>query len=132
MDYMSNKAIMIGVGIFVTVIITSSILGIVGQIKDIYKRVFETSISIQETFSEFDMYNNTKKSGLDLLNAAKKYKNDALVEVRLGSSILNNDTGIQYIKSNLQSISGVIKYETEYTTTVERVSGTDKFIIQFK
>jgi hypothetical protein len=132
MDYMSNKAIMIGVGIFVTVIITSSILGIVGQIKGIYAKVFETSISIQENFSEFDMYNNTQKSGLDLLNAAKKYNNDALVEIRLGASILNNDVGIQYIRNNLQSPSGVIRYETIYTTTVDRVPGTDKIVIQFR
>lgn len=129
MDYISNRAIMIGVGIFVTIAITSSIFAIIGQIQDVYKSVYETDISIQNRFNEFDMYNNTTKTGVDLLNAVRKYKDDPLVKIYYNGSPRNNASGIDYIETSLKN--GSISYDTRFSTTIEIYRGNDLVNVYF-
>ena len=54
MENSANKAIMIGVGIFVTVAITSGIL-------------------FSSRFSEYDAFDGTTVTGVDVINAINKY-----------------------------------------------------------
>lgn len=97
MDEISNKALMIGVALFVTIIITSGVLYTLGEMKEIYSKVYETNISLQDMFSEYDEYDNTKKTGIDVLNTVKKYKDDNLVEIYIGSTFVDK---LNYINTN--------------------------------
>lgn len=81
MDYMSNKALIIAVSLIVTMAIASSVLLIINQVVTVYGQVYETDTSIQSGFDEFDSYDNTQKTALDVLNTVKKYKNNSLVSV---------------------------------------------------
>ncbi len=129
MDYISNRAIMIGVGIFVTIAITSSIFVIIGQMQDVYKNVYETDISIQDRFNEFDMYNNTTKTGVDLLNASRKYKDDPLVKINYNGAARNNASGINYIETSIKN--GSISYDTKFSVTLEIYKGNDLVNVYF-
>lgn len=73
MENSANKAIMIGVGIFVTVAITSGILFSINQMKNIYSNVYETDTSMTSRFSEYDAFDNTIVTGVDVINAINKY-----------------------------------------------------------
>ncbi|MCX8075309.1 MAG: hypothetical protein N2749_06985 [Clostridia bacterium] len=81
MDYFGNKAIFIGVGVIITLTLTSGIMYTINQVKDIYKGIYGTDVSITKNFNEFDMYNGTQLTGLDLYNTAKKYSKDSTVTV---------------------------------------------------
>ena len=98
MGYMSNKALIIAVSLLVTMAITSAVLIIVNQVTGVYKQVYETDTLIQSAFDEFDQYNNTVKTQLDLLNTAKKYKDNQNVYVT--KKAVNDITGIGNVKSN--------------------------------
>ena len=74
MENSTSKAIMIGVGIFVTVAITSGILFSINQMKDIYSKVYETDTSMTSRFSEYDAFDGTTVTGVDVINAISKYK----------------------------------------------------------
>lgn len=81
MDYMSNKALIIAVSLIVTMAISSAVLFTINQVTGIYKTVYETDTLIQSNFDEFDAYDGAVKTKLDLLNAAKKYKDNESVYV---------------------------------------------------
>lgn len=81
MDYMSNKALVIAVSLIVTMMIASAVLYSVNQIINIYKQVYETDTSIKSAVDEFDEYDGTVKTKLDLLNTAKKYIDNGSVIV---------------------------------------------------
>ena len=83
MDEISNKALSIGIAIFITVIIASGVFYVISQIKDIYGQVYNTDIALQNSFSEFDSYDNTKKTGIDVLNAVKKYLDNPYVVINI-------------------------------------------------
>ena len=68
MDYMSNKALIIAVSLIVTMTVASAVLLIINQVTTIYGQVYETDTSIQNTFDEFDSYDNTEKTLLEFLN----------------------------------------------------------------
>ena len=71
MDYMSNKALIIAVSLIVTMAIASAVLLIINQVVTVYGQVYETDTSIQSGFDEFDSYDNTQKTALDVLNTVK-------------------------------------------------------------
>ena len=81
MDYMSNKALINAVSLIVTMAIASAVILIINQVVTVYGQVYETDTSIQSGFDEFDSYDNTQKTALDVLNTVKKYKNNSLVSV---------------------------------------------------
>lgn len=83
---MSNKAITIAAAIFVTIVITSGIFFSLGQIQKIYKHVYETHNSITGEFNEFDAYENTKKTSVEVLNALKKYRSNTRVVVSVSGA----------------------------------------------
>lgn len=129
MDSISNRAIMIGVGILITIAITSSILVIIGQIRDIYSSVYETDISIQSSFNEFDKFNNSKKTGVDLLNTVRKYKDEPLVKIYYNGTARNDNAGISYIETLFNN--GTLSYDTSFMTTIEIFKGNDKVNVYF-
>ena len=108
MENSTSKAIMIGVGIFVTVAITSGILFSINQMKDIYSKVYETDTSITSRFSEYDAFDGTTVTGIDVLNAIRKYKLESDGgKVRLaGVNIPNPVTDDFYSKEFKSSING--------------------------
>ena len=109
MENSTSKAIIIGVGIFVTVAITSGILFSINQMKDIYSKVYETDTSITSRFSEYDAFDNTTVTGVDVLNAISKYKlanEGGKVILSSGVNIPNPVTDDFYSKEFKSSITG--------------------------
>lgn len=95
MDYMSNKALIIAVSLIVTMAIASAVLLIINQVVTVYGQVYETDTSIQSGFDEFDSYDNTQKTALDVLNTVKKYKNNSLVSVVDGNGSPYNEEALK-------------------------------------
>lgn len=92
MNTVTNKAIVIAVGIFITIAITSAILTSINLMRQVYADVYETDITISSGFQEFDVYDGTTKTGLDLLNALNKYYNSSNVRITVvtGGATLEN------------------------------------------
>lgn len=121
MDLAANKALTIATAVFITIIITSGVLFSIGQMQSIYSQVYETDISIQNRFGEYESYDNTEKTGIDVMNVAKKYRDSDLVNIYiLGSSEkLNTSTGISRLPLRLGTNPG----EVLYKSTVREVNG---------
>ena len=122
MDSSANKALTIATAVFVTIIITSGVLFSISQMKNIYEQVYETDISIQNRFSEYEAYDGTTKTGIDVINAAKKYRDSNLVEVYVRYDRINTTTQINRLDSKLGTKPG----EYLYTSTVENLDGKIK------
>lgn len=94
MDDAANKALTIAVGVLITIIITSGVLFSIAQMQQIYSQVYETDVSIQNRFDEFDTYregsitkdgytfNANVKTGIEIVNALNRYMNDTIVKFR--------------------------------------------------
>lgn len=115
-----SRAIMFGVGIFITLIITSGVIGIFSQMKNIYADVDKTNTTITSRFGEFARYDNTTLTGMDVINTANRFYNDNLVTVVVSSVEVNTEAGLQYLNGLYDS--GVIKYEDKFTSTQEEVT----------
>ncbi len=127
----ANRAIMLGVGILITVIIASSIFSLFSQAKNVFSEVGKTNTDIMKGFGEYPMYNNTQLTGLDLINCANKYYEDNLVLVVFDGTQLNTATGVEYVDNLYEN--GNIKYEDKFFSTVEdiEVDGVEKKQITF-
>ena len=127
----ANRAIMLGVGILITVIIASSIFSLFSQDKNVFSEVGKTNTDIMKGFGEYPMYNNTQLTGLDLINCANKYYEDNLVLVVFDGTQLNTATGVEYVDNLYEN--GNIKYEDKFFSTVEdiEVDGVEKKQITF-
>ena len=91
MDDASNKALTIAVGVLITIIVTSGVLFSIAQMQQIYSQVYETDVSIQNRFDEFDTYregsiikdgytfNGNVKTGIEMVNAINRYMNETIV-----------------------------------------------------
>ncbi|MNI59214.1 hypothetical protein D3C73_1143660 [compost metagenome] len=121
MDYISNKALVIAVGVFVTLAIASGVLYTISTIKDIYKGVNQTDISIKKDFKEFDMYENTQFTGIGVYNTAKKYLKNGLVTVNVvestGTRAINNDVQIARIEDMLNKNTAPYKNDSKFNAT---------------
>lgn len=112
MDTPANKALTIAVAIFITIMITSGVFFSIGQMQSIYSQVYETDISIQNRFSEYEAFDNTEKTGIDLMNTAKKYRDSDVVTVRIGAGEkLNTSQAIERLPSMLGSNPGEVIYK---------------------
>lgn len=141
MDYMSNKALIIAVSLIVTMAVASAVLLIINQVTTIYGQVYETDTSIQNTFDEFDSYDNTEKTLLEFLNTVKKYRNNSNVTIRYNSidhtTVEEKDKVIDNLKKYLKiekdnekiSIDTVFS-SSMYIANVEK--NDNKVIISFK
>ena len=88
MDNSANKALTIGVAVFITIMITSAILFILGRMQEVYSRVYETDISIQNQFDEYDAFDSTTKTGIEVYNALKKYVGNQLVTITFKGTLI--------------------------------------------
>lgn len=141
MDYMSNKALIIAVSLIVTMAIASSVLLIINQVTTIYGQVYETDTSIQNTFDEFDSYDNTEKTLLEFLNTVKKYRNNSNVTIRYNSfdytTVEEKDKEIDNLKIYLkiEKDNEKISIDTTFSSSmyIANVEKNDnKVIISFK
>ena len=126
-----NKAIGLGVGIFITLLIVSGVITIFSQMQQIYSNVSNTDTNVTTRFGKFAMYDNTEITGLDLVNCANKYYNENLVVVSYSGRDLNNADGVNYLQELVDN--GTLKYEDKFRSTVEEVEydGVDKTKISF-
>lgn len=109
MDEIGSKALLLGVGIFVTLIIVTVIVLEFFQIEQIYKNVGEVDISFESQFDELNKFrDNNIFNGLDVKNYIKKYADNKSIEVCLQSMCSDID-----INS--------INYATEYTANLEEI-----------
>ena len=141
MDYMSNKALIIAVSLIVTMTVASAVLLIINQVTTIYGQVYETDTSIQNTFDEFDSYDNTEKTLLEFLNTVKKYRNNSNVTIRYNSidftTVEEKDKEIDNLKIYLQieKDNEKISIDTTFSSSmyIANVEKNDnKVIISFK
>ena len=141
MDYMSNKALIIAVSLIVTMTVASAVLLIINQVTTIYGQVYETDTSIQNTFDEFDSYDNTEKTLLEFLNTLKKYRNNSNVTIRYNSidftKIEEKDKEIDNLKIYLkiEKDNEKISIDTTFSSSmyIANVEKNDnKVIISFK
>lgn len=141
MDYMSNKALIIAVSLIVTMTVASAVLLIINQVTTIYGQVYETDTSIQNTFDEFDSYDNTEKTLLEFLNTIKKYRNNSNVTIRYKSidftTVEEKDKEIDNLKTYLQieKDNEKISIDTTFSSSmyIANVEKNDnKVIISFK
>ncbi len=132
MNVVINKAVVIGVAIFITVAITSAIFVSIGLMRDVYSDVYETDVTISSGFSEFDQYDNTEKTGLDLLNTLNKYCESKKVKVNVGGAtyVNQNETTIQAYDPEVRPTSSN-KYNTKYKCTVSINKTTNVATITF-
>ncbi len=73
MDFISNKAITIGVGLLVTIAIVSGVIFSITQVINIYSKVYNTDTSIRGKFDEFDKFDGGEFTSVDVYNTIKKY-----------------------------------------------------------
>ncbi|MDD3303952.1 MAG: hypothetical protein PHP54_03450 [Clostridia bacterium] len=138
MDDASNKAITIAVGVLITIIVTSGVLFSVGQMQRIYSQVYETDVSIQNRFDEFDTYKegtSTKegytfsgnvKTGIEIVNALNRYMNDTIVLFRYKNLDYTTPEAKEKLISNINE-------STLYVTSVEEKSGfTTIMVAEYK
>ena len=102
------------------------------QIRNVYLQVYKTNISISSEFSEFDAYDNTKKTKVEILNAAKKYRNKkSTVMVYFKGAEINNDAWIAGFKyQNFDEKNNQKTPNDLYTATVDRTSRPIRIYIQ--
>lgn len=120
MENSTSKAIMIGVGIFVTVAITSGILFSINQMKDIYSKVYETDTSITSRFSEYDAFDGTTVTGVDVINAISKYKD--LVSVNTSIPVRTEYINDKKFEEAINDFY-TYKFSSELVINQEKVTG---------
>ena len=116
MDEIGTRAVIIGVGILVTLIIVTVVIFEFTEIQRAYRITAETDISFEERLDELDKYrdSNNDFTGLDVKNTVAKYKENKLIEVclqdgTLRCSDINIDTRDynKKYKSNLEQINNI-------------------------
>lgn len=127
----ANRAIMLGVGMFITIIIASSIFSLFSQAKSVFSQVGKTNTDIMKGFGEYPMYNNTQVTGLDVINCANKYYEDNTINIIFDGRKINTQDGIDYIDRLYET--GFLKYEDKYYSTLEDIeeNGIEKKQVTF-
>lgn len=125
MDELGIKALIIGVGIFVTVLITTVLIAEFFQINQIYKSVGETNVSFESNFNELDKFNDSTNefNGLDVKNYIKKYENNPTVEVCVDD--VCGDIDLNRICNREVNISGC---SDRYTASLEKTNKGYKIV----
>lgn len=141
MDYITNKTVLIGVGIFVTLIIVTMVLLVFNEMKGVYNVVAKTETDIYTQFNNIvSMYDNAKMNGVELVNTIKKYEseirkedqdNTKLVDVKYPgvdtvrrAARLEGIREAEYLKQKMEEnikLEGIsYRYENQYNVYVEK------------
>ena len=132
MEYMSNKALVIAVSLIISMSIASAVILVINQVMTVYKQVYETDTSIKSGFDEFDSYDNTTKTALEVLSTIKKYKDNSLVEIIVAGQGNNKDDIQSYIENSIKQnekepidVENIdsLKASAEYSSKLERMDG---------
>lgn len=130
MDFVSNKALYIAVGLFISIVVASSVIFTMSKMKEVYSKVDKADVSVQSRIDDYSMYNNTIVLGIDVYNTAKKYninsnfrKNTNIV-VRIVATDINN--GI-WLEANKDSFALETRYKSTYDTNVNTGTVTITF-----
>lgn len=132
MEYMSNKALVIAVSLIISMSIASAVILVINQVMTVYKQVYETDTSIKSGFDEFDSYDNTTKTALEVLSTIKKYKDNSLVEIIVAGQGNNKDAIQSYIENSIKQnenesidVANIdsVKASAEYSSKLERMDG---------
>ena len=122
MDFLSTKVIYIAVGLFITIVITTSIVFTISKVSQIYGQVNKTDIDIKSGIAEFAMYDNTTLYGIDLVNTVKKYKvdNNVVINIKLKNGALSSINKVTWLSDNENgsNVFGTYLYKAKYNTTV--------------
>lgn len=124
MDFLSTKALNIAVGVAISLSITSAILFTLNQITLIYQGVYNTDVSIKKQFSEYAMYEGTTMTGLEMYNAANRYKDSKEINVRnhLSSGTnINTTNWINYVYNPSNDIYTKNLYKVSCTTDINGI-----------
>ena len=76
-----SRALILGTGIFISIMIVSAALIGIDQYTKSYQLIEESKIGLLGGFGELEKYNNTELIALDALNATKKYYKDRFISV---------------------------------------------------
>ena len=116
MDFISNKAISIGVGVLITIIVTSAVIFTVTQVVSIYSKVYNTDTSIKGKYDEFDKFKegNREFTELEVYNFIKKY---------YGNNFNDGDSPKDNRVKEIKIFSGSVHTPKALVT---RITGSDK------
>lgn len=144
MDDLGVRAVIIGVGIFVTIMIMSIMIIMFSQMSEIFGLVASTDTSIYNKFDDiYSMYHGKTENGIGLLNTLKKIEensNKNLIVIYPGCDELRMNLPVNvdgtkfreavYLKKLMNGeitnpeIPTTYKYEDRYNITVdERENG---------
>ncbi len=110
-----NRALIVGTGLFISVMIISAALIGINQYTKSYQLIEEHKIGLIGGFGELEKYNNTDLIGMDGLNTAKKYWGDKYVSV-----VYQRKNGLTYVFNN--NISDA-QYQSAVTQLERYLSG---------
>lgn len=74
MDYIMQRALLIGIGIVIALIVVSSVLFVYDEIVKIYTTVDKVDIRLVAIDDEYAKFDNNIMRGVEILNAIKRYK----------------------------------------------------------
>ena len=139
MDILSNKAVLIGFGLLISIMIMTGVLVTVNQIKQIYGYVDKTDISVVKEFQDISStYNGADMNGVDLVNTLKRFEGNNLILVEYPESVdskaiakRDNIRECDYI-NNLMKIESKYKYQDVYRVSVEYMDNNTKMKVVFK
>lgn len=82
MDEISTRYIIMAVGIYITLIVLTSVIFVANNVGDVFSVANKTNISIQSRIDSIeDMYDGATLNGVDLVNAIARYEEDDTVTV---------------------------------------------------
>ena len=146
MSDITTRTIIIGVGLFVTLTIVGLLVGMFGQMREIFGMVNKTDTSIKSQFEDiYSMYNGKVESGVGLLNTIKKFEDEkSWIKINYPQkNIITSHMESYYIaygKSLREAVclkglmennkcydrnlnTAPIKYEDKYIVSVEVIEG---------
>ena len=98
----AQKAIMVGVGLFITIIIIAAVMLITGIGTNLVNKGTNKAgnVAAQLDQTELEQYDNTRMSGAQVLSAVKKYNTDSNIVVYLINGSAKTATTPKRIKTN--------------------------------
>lgn len=141
MDDISTKYIIMAVGIYITLIVLTSVILVINKVGDVFSVTNRTDISIQSRIDSIeDMYHNSVLNGVGLVNTITKYEEDATVIVDYPNKIniesAASGSGVKvskYLKEGFTNgtIIGISiwDYNTDFDVTVSKIGSN--YIITF-
>ena len=114
----AQKAIMVGVGLFITIIIISAVMLITSAGQGLIDDSMNELNNIADSFHRqlYSDYAGGEFSGSEVIAAVKKYTGQAGLTITVKNSA--KDTGTVYTTANVGSVSTNVVSTAKYTSTV--------------